>query len=261
VRVSGAATAVESPAPAPRRRRAKERPHERLLRALRLSAWMLTTILAVAGTGVLLFLHRGDAEGSARLANAEIERALQRGEVVQRRASVMRRNWWDYFRVTHGVLAVTDRRLMYVGVPPDGLLPREPEPAELEELSFSFDRAIDTRYTRVFLGTVPGLEVQSAGRGVVFGFASRDRAKVDSVVAVVSRRTTELRTAQEAERRAAEAAIEASRRAIYHLVRRGEALEFLARRYGTTVDSLVAWNRLEGTRIKAGQRLLVRPQR
>ena len=259
--MSGAASAVDSTASQqPRRRRTRERPHERLLRALRLSAWTLATIAALAGTALLVFLHRGDAEGSARLANAELEHSLQRGEVVLRRASVMRRNWWDFFRVTHGVLAVTDRRLVYIGVPPDELLPREPEPVELEGFTFPFDRVIDTRLSRVFLGTVPGLAVSSAGRQVSFGFASRDRAKVDSVVAIVSRKASELRAAQEAERRAAEVSIAASRRAIYHLVRRGEALEFIANRYGTSVDSLVAWNHLPGTRIKAGQRLLVRPK-
>ncbi|MBK8248406.1 MAG: LysM peptidoglycan-binding domain-containing protein [Gemmatimonadetes bacterium] len=72
-------------------------------------------------------------------------------------------------------------------------------------------------------------------------------------------RIGQLRAAGEAERRAVEVSSAAARRATYHLVQPGEALELIARRYGTTTDSLLAWNALGAPRIVAGQRLLVRP--
>jgi hypothetical protein len=212
------------------------------------------------GTAVVLVFYRGDAEGSARLANNELEFLLQPGEVVERRVPVVQRHWWHFFRVTHGVLAVTDRRILYVGVPPAEVLTREPEPQEFIELSLPFERPIDVQRERVIFGTTAGVAVRSGARSGAFGVRSADRAKLDSAIAVVERRQAGLRAAQEAEQRAREAAVAASRRAIYHLVRRGEALEVIATRYGTTVDSLRIWNDLTSDRITAGRRLLVRPE-
>lgn len=227
---------------------------------IRTSAWLLASVGALAGIAFVLFIHRGDAEGGARIANREIELRLDRGERVEQRIPVMQRYWWDYFRVTHGVLAATDRRLLFVGVPPGDLLPREEEPLELVELSFPYDRPLDVRFGRVFLETRQGMEIRAGGRQNVFAFSAIDRGRADSVVAVMEGKQRELRAAAEAERRATEAAVAASRRAIYHLVQRGEALGLIARRYGVPVDSIVKWNDLPSTRITAGRRLLVKPE-
>ncbi|MEP7345648.1 MAG: LysM peptidoglycan-binding domain-containing protein [Gemmatimonadaceae bacterium] len=226
-----------------------------------MSVWTVASVAALAGVATLLFLHRGDAEGSARVVNREIEAQLQQGETVERRVSVQRRRWFDYFRVTHGVLAATDRRLIYIGVPPEELIPREPEPLELDQLIVPYDRPIVVTLGRVFFGTLPGLTITAGGRSDSFGVTTLDREKVDGVISVLTRRQGELRAAAEAERKALEAAVAASRRAITHLVQRGEALEFIAQRYGTTVDSLRRWNALTTDRITAGRRLIVRPAR
>jgi LysM repeat protein len=50
----------------------------------------------------------------------------------------------------------------------------------------------------------------------------------------------------------------ATPRATSHLVRRGDTLYSIARRYDTTVADVQRWNRLRGTAIKAGQRLIIR---
>ena len=226
-----------------------------------MSAWVVAILAALVIVAGLLFLHRGDAEGSARVANREIDALLQPGEAIEQRVSVQRRRWFDYFRVTHGVLAATDRRLLYVGVPPEELIPRDPEPLELDQLSVPYDRPIDVLSTRVFFGTLPGVKISAGGRSESFGVTALDREKMDGVLAVLARREAELRAASESERKAAEAAAAAARRAITHLVQPGEALEHIAQRYGTTVDSLRRWNSLTNDRITAGHRLVVRPER
>lgn len=231
----------------------------RALTALRVSAWSAFLLVLAVGSGVLLFLHRGDAEGSARLANAELEFMLERGESIERRAPVMQRKWWDYFRITHGVLAATDRRLLYVGVPPERLLPREAEPQLLVDAEFPFDRPVRVRRGRVFLGTRVGVTLIGESVGETYGIISRDRPKLDSVLGIVTTRQAALSAALEAERRAAEATLAAARAPIYHLVQRGEALTVIAERYGVSVDSILRWNSLPTDRITAGRRLLVKP--
>lgn len=240
-------------------RRFTSRSAGRGVRILVTSAWFLALLSVTAVIAALLFFYRGDAEGGARVANREIELQLERGERVERRVPVMQRHWWDYFRLTHGVLAATDRRLLYVGVPPEHILPREPEPPELLEQSFPYDRPVTVRFLRVFLGTRPGLRLTGADERETFAFVSIDRDKVDSALVILTRKQDDFRASADAERRATDAAATASRRAIYHLVQRGESLDVIARRYGVTTDSLVTWNRLASSRITAGRRLLVKP--
>lgn len=225
------------------------------------SVWGLV-VATVAAAGTLgLGLHRGDPEGAARIANAEIEAVLVPGERVEARVVVSQRLWWDYFRHTWGVLAATDRRLVYVGVPPEPFLHRDDGPPELVTQSFPFARGLAvSRISRLRRGG-PGVRLVGATGTAQFAFALRDSLRLDDVLGVAERVRASLRAAADAERRATEAAEAAARRPTYHLVQRGEALEFIARRYGVPVESLTVWNQLPTSRITVGRRLLVRPGR
>jgi hypothetical protein len=235
-------------------------PRRRWRVALRVSVWSVGVTILLGTIGTLLFIHRGDAEGSARLANREVELMLERGETIAWRAPVMARHWWHFFRVTHGVLAATNRRLLYVGVPPEGIMPREPEPQLLEESSFPYDQPIDVWRGRVFLGTVQGVVIRSPRQMRTFGVVASERARLDSVLALMARYQAAIRERDESERQKAMAAAVAARRPVYHVVQRGEALELLARQYGVTVEQLEEWNHLDGPRIRIGDRLLVKPR-
>lgn len=245
---------------AARRPRPAPPPPKRWRVALRVSVWGVAFTLVLATIGTLLFIHRGDAAGSARIANREVELMLERGETIDWRAPVMARHWWHYFRVTHGLLAATNRRLLYVGVPPEEILPREPEPQLLEESSFRYDRPIDIWRGRVFLGTLTGIVVRSPGEMRTLGVASSERARLDSVLALMARRQEEIRHRDQEERENALRAAFMARLPVYHEVRRGEALELLARQYNVTVEELQAWNNLPTPRIRIGDNLLVKPR-
>ena len=228
--------------------------------ALRVSAWGIGFALVLVLAGVLLFVHRGDAEGSARIANRELELMLERGEGIDWRAPVIARHWWHYFRVTHGILAATNRRLVYVGVPPEDILPREPEPQLLEESSFPYDRPIDIWRGRVFLGTVSGIVIRAPGAMRTFGVTAAERVRLDSVLTLMTRRQQAIRDSLEDERQGALAAADSARQPIFHEVQRGEALELIARQYNVSIEQLQDWNSLPSPRIRVGQRLLVKPR-
>ncbi|MCC6319656.1 MAG: LysM peptidoglycan-binding domain-containing protein [Gemmatimonadaceae bacterium] len=225
------------------------------------SVWgLVLALVAVIGT-LGAGLHRGDPEGAARLANAEIEAGLEPGERVEARVVVSQRLWWDYFRHTYGVLAATDRRLLYVGVPPEPFLHRDNGPPELVTQAFAYARGLAVQRGSRFRRQGPTVRVTASTGTSQFAVTSRDVPRLEAVIAVADRVQAALRSAADAERRATEAAEAAARRPIYHLVQRGEALEFIARRYGVSVESLSVWNGLTNSRITSGRRLLVRPGR
>lgn len=227
------------------------------------SASVWGVVLGVLGAAVTLGLglHQGDPEGAARVANMEIEATLEPTERVEARVIVSQRLWWDYFRHTWGVLAATDRRLVYVGIPPEPFLHRDDGPPELVTQSFAYARGLAVSRVSRLSREGPGVRLAAATGTAQFAFAPRDARRLDDVLAVAGRARGALQAAADAERRATEAAEAAARRPIHHLVQRGEALEFIARRYGVPVESLTVWNQLATSRITVGRRLLVRPGR
>lgn len=228
--------------------------------ALHVSAWSVAVALLLSIVGALLFVHRGDTEGSARVANREVELMLERGEGIDWRAPVIARHWWNYFRVTHGVLAATNRRLVYVGVPPEDVLPREPEPQLLEESSFPYDRPIEVWRGRVFLGTVNGIVIRAPGQMRTFGVTPAERPRLDSVLTLMTRHQQAIRDSLEDERQKALATADAARQPIFHVIARGDALELIARQYDVSIEQLQEWNALPSPRIRVGERLLVKPR-
>ena len=229
--------------------------------ALKLSAGTVAALIVVAAFGILVFVRRGDVLAGRRAAQAELALVLEPGERVERDVFVSQRHWYHYFREMHGVLAATDRRLLYIGVEPDPLLPRrEFEPQAFEERAFAWDTLTAVARERVFFNTARGAVVGGREGEMTLAVSGPQTERLASLAAYVDVRVRALREQLDRERRARIAAEIEARKPRFHTVLRGEALISIAEQYGVTPEQLRTWNDLADERIRAGQVLMVKPQ-
>src|SRR4051812_1177924 len=210
---------------------------------------------------------RTDPRDSRAIALRELQaNTLEPGERVYRMVSVFKRPAINYFRATRGLLAVTNKRLLYIGLEPRDLLAAPDLPPTFEERDFALDTMVHVTSGRTFFGvaravviTMPNerikLGVPSAAWGeakllIVAMDARRERA------VALSAQQKALLARAEADRKTAEAS---RRQAKYYTVRRGDALGGIATIWNTTTDRLREWNKLRDNKIRVGQSLLVRP--
>jgi LysM repeat protein len=237
----------------------RPRRHSRLQRVL-IGLSGGTLLLIVAGVlGLATVLSPIGARRAARqAAEAELGSELEPDERVFARVYVSQRNWWDNFRESFGVLAATDRRLLFVGAPPTPWVRRDASgPPELRAQSFPYDAPFTARTRRLLLGTVPGVVVRTTAGSVAFLVPRGERQHARDIAGVVDRA---LAAQTEALQRDVASRVAPPPPApVYgsHLVRPGEAVTTIARRYRTTPDVIRQLNRLASDRIRIGQRLRV----
>ena len=232
--------------------------------------WWLRTLLRITGGGIGLLLViagviaylitlRPDVPAARRLARSELLVMLEPLERIESAAWARRREWWDGFRETYGILALTDRRALFVGVPPRELITPERGPQQFVILQIPRDASLRARRSRVDLGTAAGVTLEDDRDRLAF--ASNDGTGLDSVLADVTRgRRSDAASLDLARRtRSYEEAVTA--KAVWHVVAAGDALSSIAARYGTTDARLTALNHLAGTTVRIGQRLLVKSGR
>lgn len=228
-------------------------------------------VLAIGGVlGALMLIaiyidRRARDPGAARQLVARelaLPGALEPGEATEAQASLMQRQWWDYYRPTPSTVLATDRRLLLLVVPPRVLPPAawDPVPPSVEHRSLPYDSVAATT-GRVFFGTDRGLilRVRSTGERITLSAYPGEESRMNSVLRIIRRKEIERRIAIERERRLQRLADMRSREAIYHVVQPGEAVSSIADLYGITPEQLRQLNQLPGDRIRGGQRLLVKP--
>ena len=229
----------------------------RWLRMLaRFTGGSLGLLFALGLVIAYLITLRPDVPGSRRLAQRELQVLLEPDETVYAVAWARRREWWDGFRETYGILALTDRRALFVGVPPRELVSPERGPQQFVILQLGRDESLRIRRTRVDLGTAPGVAIETDRSSLAF--ASDDRVGLDSVLANVARNRRAAATSDQLARRMRDYEEIVTLKPVYHSVEAGDALSSIAARYGTTEAQLTALNRLTSTTIKVKQRLLVK---
>jgi len=229
--------------------------------ALRAACWSAVALGALAVAGYALYMPRTGAAAARRAARQELARVLDAGETPEHSAYASQRHWWNYFHDTHGVLAATERRLIWVGVAPRGLIERDAgDPTAFDVKTFAYD-SVTAVPARSRLWTGRGIALSTRGARELYAVSAREWPNVGRLRAVIERRQAALRAEAERERKAQEYAAWLARQPVYHVVQRGEALSTIAVTYAITPDSLRLINELTGDRIKVGQRLLVKPGR
>lgn len=237
---------------------------EGLYRATRLLILLLvgTTALAL-GLGVVgyvFFMRTVDLPEARAIAERELRQGTLRfGERVERVAYVYVRRPSDYFRGANGVLAATNERLIFIGVAPQGNLDTPDAPPIILEQEFPNDTLLEIRSTRVYMATARGVAVQREGPEFRYAATGRNWGDLEELAEYVNGLHQQQRVAAARERRVREAVERISAEPLYYTVRRGDAISTIANWFGITVEDLQRWNRLEGTRIRIGERLLVKP--
>ncbi|HUR92027.1 MAG TPA: LysM peptidoglycan-binding domain-containing protein [Gemmatimonadaceae bacterium] len=226
----------------------------------RLLIGTLVLVLGIALFGYLFFMRGVDIPDARALAERELTTGTLRfGEKVHRKAYVYMRRPADYFRGTNGVLAATDERLVFIGVAPkDNLESADAPPAIIVE-EFVNDTLLDVDPRRVFFLSAAGLKVSGDGRSATFAATRAHRRGLDSLAAYVNGSHSALRELAAREARLRAKVRELVNAPLYYVVRRGDAISTIANTFGTTVEQLQAWNKLDGPRIRIGDRMVVKP--
>ena len=226
--------------------------------------------IVVVGLVVQFAIHtyRTEPRNTSAIAERELRlNTLADGERVIRMVAVFQRPWIDYFRATRGLLVLTDRRLLFLGLEPRDLLGSGDSPPTFTEHDFPVDTMVQLRPGRTFFGIAKAVVIDSPEGNYRFGVASQGWGKANlllhSVAArheriqVIAQKEAKHRAIVEAQRQAAQ--VEASKPK-YYTVKRGDALSTIAARWNTTPDRLREWNNISGNKIRIGQSLLVKPK-
>ena len=231
---------------------------------------LLGAAIIAAGLVIQFAIHtyRTEPRNTSAIAERELRlNTLGEGERVIRMVAVFQRPWIDYFRATRGLLVLTNRRLLFLGLEPRDLLGTGDSPPTFTEHDFSVDTLVQLHPGRTFFGIAKAVVIDTPDGNYRYGVASpawgRARLLLHSVEARQERlfaigvREAKRRATLENQRRFA---MRKAMQAKYYTVRRGDALSTIAARWNTSADTLRAWNNLPNNKIRIGQSLLVKPQ-
>jgi len=222
--------------------------------------------LAVVFIGLLLFgyfffMRHVDAPKAWAAAERELQGdMLQYGEKVVRKAKVFMRRPSDYYRGANGVLYATNDRLIFIGVAPGSKFEDDDAPPMIVSQEFPNDTLLDLKGTRLYLMTAHGIRVTRPGlpRGE-FAASGGEEPALDSLADYVNSIHAAQRAEAAREKRLRQAVDALIKEPLYYIVKRGDALFSIARKFETTPEQIQQWNQLVGDRVKIGQRLLVKP--
>ena len=228
----------------------------RVLAALTTSTALIGVAVAVAAASMIPPIG---ARRSARLASeTELHALLLPDEQIVASTFASQRRWTDMWRESFGMVAATTRRVLYVGAPATPLLrPREDGPLELLVESYPYDASFVIQPRDVFFGQLRGLALRTPLAQVDFLISPSEWAGAQAVARAAVASQHQLTVEVENADRSTRAPLPQADVYVPYVVKRGETLTGLARRFRTTPDVLRQLNQLKSDEIKSGQRLRV----
>lgn len=235
--------------------------------AAKYAIWFVALVLVALVAEFVYSTVTSEPRDARAIAERELRlNTLARGERVVREVSVFQRPALAYFRATRGLLVLTDRRLLFLGLEPPDMLAAPDEPPTFTERDFPLDTVVHVTAGRTFFGFARAIKIGTPHETLRLGVPSQAWPRAELLLTAMHARDLKLRAL--GQRRAAErahvdslvraATVEARKPRLY-TVRRGDALSSVAARWNTTPARLQAWNHLSGNRIRIGQTLIVKP--
>ena len=223
--------------------------------------FLAVVLLVLILFGYFFFMRHVDAPKAWTAADRELQGGmLHYAEKLQRKAKVFMRRPSDYYRGADGMLYATNDRLIFIGVAPGDKFESADAPATILSQEFPNDTLLDMKAGRLYLLTAHGVTATHPGvPRADFAAVSGEEASLDSLVDYVNAAHEAQRSAAAKERRLRQAVTALINEPLYYKVKRGDALFSIARKFDTTPEQIQQWNKLEGDRVKIGQRLLVKP--
>lgn len=224
-------------------------------------------VVAIVVGELIVHAIRTDPRDSRAIVERELTvNTLQPGERVVRELPVFQRPALDYFRATRGLLVLTNKRLLYLGVEPRDLLAAADVPPTFVERDFPIDTMVQVSGGHTFLWITRAVKIQTPNETLKLGIPSSASSTADVLLASMEKRhktavveSATARKLQDQTVAARKAAEESWRKPKYYTVQRGDALGSIATQWNTTTDRLRALNKLPDNKIRVGQLIMVRP--
>lgn len=239
---------------------------KRLSPAAKYASILLSLALVIIVVQLVLHSMRTEPRDARMIADRELQvNVIESGERIEHAVSVVLRTPVDYFRATRGVLALTNKRIVFLGLRPRDMLAPSDAPPAFEQRDFPIDTAVSLSAGRAMAFLSKGVILKTPDETMRLAVPGSAWPEAQKLVARMTTSRDAARATAERQERLRKVADEDWKRAVaawhkpqYHTVRRGDALGSIATQWNTTPERLQQINKLPDNRIRVGQTLLIR---
>src|SRR6185503_1318112 len=206
----------------------------------------LGVALGVVLVQIALYTQRTEPRDARAIVERELRLStLRPGERIIRSLPVFRRSATEYYRQTRGILALTDRRLIYLGAPPRDVTGASDAPPTFDQREFRIDTVVRVEPTFSALALARAVRIESPEGDLELAVPSGSWPKAQLMMRSWEGRHAKLAGigAWGARVREARASLERvldawKKEPVYHVVRPGDAISSIAAWYETTPEAI-----------------------